>query len=982
MGRREPTPAGPISELFDRLDDLHSRAGRPSMREIAIRAGRGNISSSSVHNIFRSAQVPRWAFLQHVVTALGGAGARDEFHALWQAAWRAESEATAERSAGGGGAQGWVPGLVSRTVPAAAFGGGRDWQDPAPRLPVKTWSNEIPSRNRYFTGREAELERIRTNLSGPGGPHVQVLVGMGGIGKTELAAEYIYRNVGNYEIIWWIRAEHDDRVREALVRLAQRLELREAAAEGDRDRAIVAVLDRLQSGAQPSWLLVYDNAANPLDLQRYLPAGRPDGHVIITSRLPNWPSYIATEGVDILPFTEQDAVRFLRRRVPGLASGARPQLAAEEDARRVSEATRLAAELGHLPLAVDHAAAYLAESKQSVDEYLERFTRNAHLLLSEEPSDGELPIPVSGTWATSTPLLTPDAEHLFNLCAFFSPEPISAELFLQGRMDAPVGVLDFLASPLRFRAAASQLHRLSLVKVDGARDLVHMHRVVQAVTRGRLRQDHADMYYAYRAAVDVLLAASNPNDPDHSSNDASYDLSLQHLESPDRRFLNTDNAALRRLIVDQVRRLRLRGALVEALRFGQEALRIWGERIGEDHLDVLTMAVEVASAMHFGGYAADAHELTMRIRPLLRGYTDGDGFKVFLFCESFYGGDLRARSQFHEALELDLGLLPEFEAAFGVDHERTLNVRNNIATDYRQLGLFPAALEVDQRTFEDRRRVLGPNDLWTLYSAGSVARDLRNLGRYQESLDISRRVTNSFAAIDARQNINWLYAREGFATALRKSGYHWDALQESEQVLQRYRDYLGNDHTYTLRSAADVINARRAVGDLDDAEALALETREACTRSDHPDELLSAVLVGLASVLRARGRVDEALTIDEQATGALRRLYGVQHPSTLAATINYASDLAAGGRLGEALQLGYDLFTRCRVKLGDDHPDTLMAAANLAIDEAATGNQAAADQRRADVLGRYAQTLTLEHPEARAVAQGIRLTAEIEALVD
>lgn len=987
MVRREPTPAGPIRELFDQLDDLHSRAGRPSMREIAIRAGRGNISSSSVHNIFRSARVPRWTFLEHVVLALGGARARDEFHALWQAAWRAENEteATAERPADGGLTQERVSGPVSRTASAAASGGVRDWQDPAPRLPMKTWSNEIPSRNQYFTGREAELELIGTNLSGPGGPHVQVLVGMGGIGKTELATEYIYRNIGTYEIIWWIRAEHHDRVREALVRLAQRLELREATAEGDRDRAIVAVLDRLQLEGQPSWLLVYDNAANPLDLQRYLPVGRPGGHVIITSRLPNWPSYIATEGVEIPPFTEEDAVRFLRRRVPGLAAGTRQQqLAAEEDARRASEATQLASELGHLPLAVDHAAAYLCETKQSVQEYLARFTRNAHLLLSEEPSDGELPTPVSGTWATSTPLLAPDAEHLFNLCAFFSPEPISAELFLQGAVDVddPSGVLEFLASPLRFRAAASQLHRLSLVKVDGARDLIQMHRVVQAVTRGRLRQDREDMFYAYRAAVDVLLAESNPGDPDHSSNDASYDLSLQHLESPDRRFLNTDNVALRRLIIDQVRRLRLRGALVEALRFGQDALRVWRERLGEDHLDVLTMAVEVANAMHFGGYAADAHKLIMRIRPLLRRYTDGDGFKVFLYCESFYGGDLRARSQFHEALELDQEILPKFEAAFGVDHERTLNVRNNIATDYRQLGRFRDALQVDERTYEDRRRVLGPNDLWTLYSAGSVARDLRSLGQYQESLDISRRMTNSFAAIDARENINWLYAREGFATALRKAGYHWDALQESEQVLQRYRDYLGNDHTYTLRSAADVVNARRAVGDLGDAEALALETREACLRSGHPDDLLSAVLVSFASVLRAGGRPDEALMLDEQARRILIRLYGDQHPSTLAAGINYASDLGACGRLGEAIQLGYELLASCRAVLGDDHPDTLMATANLAIDETTAGNQVAADQLRADVLRRYAGTLTLEHPEARAAAQGIRLTAEIEALVD
>ena len=67
--KREPPPTGPIADLFDRLDDLHSKAGRPSMREIAIRAGRGEISSSTVHNLFRSSAVPRWAFLARLIRA-------------------------------------------------------------------------------------------------------------------------------------------------------------------------------------------------------------------------------------------------------------------------------------------------------------------------------------------------------------------------------------------------------------------------------------------------------------------------------------------------------------------------------------------------------------------------------------------------------------------------------------------------------------------------------------------------------------------------------------------------------------------------------------------------------------------------------------------------------------------------------------------------------------------------------------------------
>ena len=81
-----------------------------------------------------------------------------------------------------------------------------------PRPSHRIWSNEIPSRNPNFTGRAAELERLRDNLFSRQLPHVQVISGMGGIGKTELATEYVHRNIDTYEIIWWIRAEHQDRV--------------------------------------------------------------------------------------------------------------------------------------------------------------------------------------------------------------------------------------------------------------------------------------------------------------------------------------------------------------------------------------------------------------------------------------------------------------------------------------------------------------------------------------------------------------------------------------------------------------------------------------------------------------------------------------------------------------------------------------------------------------------------------------------------
>jgi len=956
--RRNPTPPGPITDLFDRLHEIHLLAGLPSVRDISRGIGRGVISSSTIHNIFRGPRVPRWNFLELVVEELHGDIA--EFRTLWQVAQIAENRLNSSPAD-----LAEITLLTKVSAEPAATEGLR-----------QVSSTNIPLRNSSFTGRSAELETLRANLFDHRGDHplMQVICGPAGVGKTEIAAEYVHLNRNDYGIIWWIGAKSHDRVKSALIELAQHLQLPQAVTISGRDRTITAVLEALESGAQARWLLVYDDAGQPIDMRGYLPAACPSGHIVITSRAQTWPDYAEAKNIEVSPLTEEEAVDFLRRRIPALAVS--EKLGKDEDARRRAEAVRLASALGRLPIAAEHAAAYLAETGESVDEYLTRFGENAGRLFSEQPSD--LPAQVSATWAISTALLTADAEHLFNLCAFFSAEPISAELLTQNArvITRPPGLGEVLGSSPRFRAAAIQLQRLSLAKVDGARDLVQLHRVVQAATRTRLRQLQPEIYLAYRAAAETLLAVSNPGQPDRGGNDGAYELSLPHLEA-DQGFLGTDSAALRQLVIDQVRRLHLRGRHVEAAGFGQEALQVWSERLGRADLQVLTMAVEVAIARRLDGDVAGARELTLETLVQLR-QQYGDDHQVALLCANLYGADLRTRGQFAEALELDSSLLPRFERVFGPEHERTFNVRNNLAADYRRLGRFAEALEHDLRNEEDRRRVLGPGDMRTLSSSDAAAFDLRGLGRYQESLDIMRKVVAAFAALGSSDSPDSLNARKGFAVALRKTGHHADALRESEEVVQRYREYLGPDHNYTLRAAANLINDRRAAGDLAGAEELGREVQQRCRAAGFPPEFSYPALVSLASVLRLSGKADEARRYDLQARTGLIHVYGDLHPFTLAAGINYASDLTIRGELAAAVEMGRATYANCLTKLGADHPDTLMAAANLAMDEASAGNHAEADRLLADVLARYERTLTAEHPEARAAAQRIRLTAEIE----
>src|SRR5437899_12329001 len=95
----------------------------------------------------------------------------------------------------------------------------------------------------------------------------QSLTGLGGVGKSQLAAAYVVRHVRDYDIVAWIRAE-DGGIAD-LAELAVELE---GAVEGLGPPEQAARALRYLERTERSWLLVLDNVATPEQLSACCPA--------------------------------------------------------------------------------------------------------------------------------------------------------------------------------------------------------------------------------------------------------------------------------------------------------------------------------------------------------------------------------------------------------------------------------------------------------------------------------------------------------------------------------------------------------------------------------------------------------------------------------------------------------------------------------------------------------------------------------------
>lgn len=263
----------------------------------------------------------------------------------------------------------------------------------------------VPRRNPLFSGRAAALEQVAQRLrccatSGETGVSQVELVGLGGVGKTQLAVEFAYRHFGRvYGLVVWISAETPESIAAGLRRLA--LDCGVEVLNRPNAEVVEEVKARLYRTRCP-WLLVFDNLEDPGSLAPFLPRGAQAGSVLVTTRrvVAEWMEHC----VRLDCFDDAEAMLFLRR-------------AAGEHAR-VSDAAggRLAETLGRLPLALAMAAAYMRVSDLTCECATRRATRLRHALQHHNNSTTQ--------HTRSTALQTQQQTAAVHACAFIIAAPV------------------------------------------------------------------------------------------------------------------------------------------------------------------------------------------------------------------------------------------------------------------------------------------------------------------------------------------------------------------------------------------------------------------------------------------------------------------------------------------------------------------------------------------------------------------------------
>jgi len=711
-----------------------------------------------------------------------------------------------------------------------------------PEGPSPVWN--IPhDRRTDFVGRQDLLERLGAATAAGSNAVTQAITGPAGVGKTRLAVEHAYARCHDLDVVWWLRAEQTTTLRADLATLAWELGLTTPSRAGV-DASVAEVRAWLDD--HDRWMVVVDNADDIQAVDTILPQGG-GGQVVLTSRSDEWAGTADVVGLDVLG--EDEAAEYLLRR-----SGD----------NRPASALALARALGCLPIAIEKAGAYVAQSPGlGLAGYLDMFrARQAQLRAPEgRPADdvptGPYPAPVAITCTLAVERVeeeSPAAVTILRACAFLAPESVPLSLVSSAdELPQPLGL-----GPLAQSDALSLLCRLGLARSTWAGGIA-VDRVVQAVVRDGLAGDAVRVSTQlgpssplrgplgpssplrgplgpWAAGVLRLVDAAFDSDAvagwDRCGRLVPHALAVTAYDEA----VDLEPQASSRLLARVGIYLQTRGQLYEARSVLDRALAIAEVAYGPDCPEAGTHLANLGAVLHDLGELADARRCLERALAIAEA-TYGDEHPSVGINASNLGGVLAdlgqpgpARLCFERALAID-------EAIHGPDHPTVASDLSNLALVLWDDGDTLEAQRCYEQALVIDEALYGPEH-------PTVARDLANL-----------------------------------ALVLADSGELVEARRRSERALAIVEATFGPGHPEVGAHLANLAMVLQDCGQLAGARTClerALVLAEEADGPRHPS--VAGVLNNLASVLSQVGEPAEAWRCFDRALAIHEAAFGPEHP--------------------------------------------------------------------------------------------------------
>jgi tetratricopeptide (TPR) repeat protein len=550
---------------------------------------------------------------------------------------------------------------------------------------------------------------------------VAVVHGIAGVGKTQLARAYAERHRADYRVGWWVTAQNRIEAFAGLSELAVRL----GASSVWSPAEALGYLFGALAGRQ-DWLLVLDNAESAADVEEFLPrrsAG--GGHVVLTSR--SAPGHLPGSRLALEPLALEDASRVLTLRDP------------DSD---LDYADRLAEELGRLPLALEQAAAYTAETGIGVADYLDLFVQERARLL-EYGSASAYNGSVSAAITLSADRLasrSPRAHQVLEICALAAPDAVPLRRIVStlfaDREAGGSGAVDQLE-------VLAALRRSGLVTVDTG-DGVRVHRLTRMVTQDRVKDLDARLTEAITIFATLFpTVVSEPSSwPDcaclapHARAvieracaremtgedlaglmtrvgryllctglDFEAARDLHALALAQRRILHRgDHPQTARAIVHLAVDLNELGHVSEARSLHEDALAMRQRMYSQDHADTAHSLDNLGNVLHrLGDHEAARHHHELGL--VMRRRLWPDDHPDVGYSLSNLAGDLRALGDVAAARALDEEALAMRRRLDLGDHPDVAHSLSNLAQDLDALGDHAAAAELESESLAMRRRL-------------------------------------------------------------------------------------------------------------------------------------------------------------------------------------------------------------------------------------------------------------------------------------